>query len=244
MADESGDLDERRMTFGEHLEELRKVIVRSIVAVVVIFAVCFTFFRDQLMNLVTVPVKGILPDVKFIVPAPFDEIFAYFKVCLAVSVFFSAPVVFILLWSFISPGLRKNERKYVHRILPLVFVLFVLGVLFNYFILVPGMLKVIAQFGHRPDFVTMYSVKEWVDFILWFSLILGAVFQLPLVMLLLQKIGIANTEELRAYRKYAILGGFILGALITPGDVIFTEIVIGAVIALLYEAGIWLGKIL
>jgi sec-independent protein translocase protein TatC len=161
-----------------------------------------------------------------------------------VSVFFSAPVVFYLLWTFISPGLRRTERRWVVRILPLTFLLFVLGVLFNYFVLVPGMLEVIANFGRRSDFKTQYSVEEWVSFILWFSLILGAVFQLPLALLLVQKIGIANTAELRAYRKYAVLGGFVLGAVITPGDVIFTEVIVGIVIALLYEAGIWLGRIL
>jgi sec-independent protein translocase protein TatC len=244
VAEGEDDLDERRMTFGEHLEELRKVVVRAIVAVVLIFIVCFSFFRNPLMDLVTRPVKRVLPDAHFIVLGPFDEIFAYFKVCLAVSVFFAAPVVVYLLWTFISPGLRRAERRWVTRILPLTFVLFTLGVLFNHFMLVPGMLEVIANFGHRTDFETQYSVEEWVSFILWFSLILGAVFQLPLASLLLQKIGIVNTAELRAYRKYAIVAGFVLGALITPGDVIFTEIVVGVVIALLYEAGIWLGKVL
>src|SRR5262245_36004311 len=114
-ADDGKEIDERRMTFGEHLEELRRVVVWSIVAIVVIFIVCFSFFSRQLMDLVTQPVERSLPDVKFIILEPFEEFFAHFKVCLAVSAFLAAPVVFALLWSFIRAGLYKKERRWVTR---------------------------------------------------------------------------------------------------------------------------------
>ncbi len=231
------------MPFGEHLEELRRDVIGSLIVFVAIFVVLFTFFLDPIMDLVVGPVKRIFPGQKFIALAPFEAFFAYFKACAAVALFLASPVIFGLVWSFLRPGLYKHERRWVTRLIPLTFVLFALGVLFNYFFLVPGMLKVVSTFGGQIDIETQYSIEQWVGFILWFSLMLGLIFQLPLVLLLLQKIGIVSARDLAGYRKYAILAGFIAGAIITPGDIIVTEVVVGLVIAVLYEAGIWIGKI-
>ena len=230
---------ERRLTVGEHLDELRSCILWALLSVVVCFIFCLAV-QQTLMgvvmrpHLITMGRLGLPPQIKVI---RYQEGFiTLLKVSFIGALVLASPFVIYQIWKFVSEGLEEAERHYCLVFGPISLGCFVLGVLFGYFFLIPlGLRFLLSVLGPevRPD-ITM---AEYVGLVALLTLILGLLFELPLVMLFLSKLGIVTSETYARHRKPALLIAFIAGAVLTPPDP-FTQIMMAVPMMGLYEIGI------
>jgi sec-independent protein translocase protein TatC len=233
-----GENDEQlpEMGFLEHLEELRKRLVRCILAAILGSLACYAFSKpmfDKLME----PMVKVLNKSQFIYTYPPEAFFSYIKISLVAGVFLTSPYIFVQIWRFIAPALYKDERKWIIPIAVFSAVFFVTGALFGYFVVFPYGFKFFASFT-TEQIQFMPKLSEYLGFSLKLLLAFGIVFELPLFVFFLAKLGMVSSKGMRKKRKYAILIGFILSAILTPPDP-FTQSLMAGPIVLLYELSIW-----
>jgi sec-independent protein translocase protein TatC len=226
------------MGFLEHLDELRRRLMRSLIAAFVGMLVCYTFAKD-IFDWLMLPLFEALPEKSsMIYTAPHEAFFTYIKVAFVAGVFLTSPYIFYQVWLFVRPGLYAHERKYIMPISFCSALLFVVGSLFGYFIVFPFAYKFFMSFSDL--FISpMITMKEGFSFALRLLIAFGIVFELPLVIYFLARLGLVTPAGLRTKRKYAILCGFLLSAVLTPPDV-FTQAFMAVPLILLYELGIWI----
>jgi Tat protein translocase TatC len=167
--------------------------------------------------------------------------FIYFmKVCLYFSLFFGGPVLLWEMWQFVAAGLYRNERKVVRLYFPFSASLFLGGVVFGYFVMVPNALYFLAL--QTVTSIQWYqSINGYWTFLLNLTLALGAVFQLPVIMMALSKLDLVEPKTFARYRGHMLIGALLLAAVVTPPDPI-TQLLMAIPITVLYEAGIWIGR--
>jgi len=233
MADE-------KLAFTNHLEELRKRLIICACAVGLGFLVSY-FFSEQIFAVLVMPLKEVLPpDSLLIFTALPEAFFAYLKLAFFTGIFLASPVLLWEIWCFVAPGLYDQEKKYVYPFVIFSTLFFVAGVSFGYFVVFPIAFKFFM--GYSSELIKpLPSVKEYLSFACKMLLAFGIVFELPLFVLFLAKIGIVNEKMLRTQRKYAILGIFITAALITPPDVV-SQILMALPLIILYEISIFVAK--
>ena len=226
-----------KLPFTTHLVELRSRLV--IVASVVMVCSGISFWgRGFLINFLERPLPLGFKDLSFI--SPTEGFFVAMKVSVFSGVFFAFPVILYQTWQFVIPGLKKTEVKFTIPLVCFGSMFFFMGASFAYFIILPIGLKFLLTFG--ADFWTpTITVANYLSFCIKLILGFGAVFELPLIIAFLCKVGLITTKQLIFYRKYALLCSFILSAMLTPPDVI-TQVFMAIPLALLYEVGIWGGK--
>lgn len=239
----TSEIENIRMSLGAHLEELRRRVVYSIIAIVFSFILCW-FFKVQILDMAKRPHKFAMEKVglstELQVLSYQEGFYAYMKLCFITSVFLAYPFVIYQIWKFVSVGLYKKEQRYVLLFLPVSYVAFVVGGLFGYFLLIPfGLQFLIGILG--PGIQPIITMKEYVSFVFLLTVALGLVFQLPLVMLLLSKIGFITPDKFMKWRKYAILVIFIIAAIVTPPDP-FTQSMTAVPMIVLYELGILIAR--
>jgi sec-independent protein translocase protein TatC len=230
---------EVEMTFLDHLEELRWRLIYSIIGVFVGTIICWIFINFLMEDVLLLPAKksGVsLQNLK-----PFGQIMIYMQVAIAGGIILSIPNIFYQLWSFISPALHKNERKYVKSIVVYSTVCFLIGVLFAYFVMLPMTLLFAAQFG-TTTIKNQFAVDEYFSII--FSVLLGSglVFELPMISFFLSKIGILKAQYMRKYRRHAIVVIFIASAFLTPGTDPVSQVILAVPLVLLYEISIFISQ--
>lgn len=240
---------EKRLTLGEHLEELRSRVGWSLLFVLVGLVICFAC-DTPLMTVVLRPYREAIPDVKnadkqLVSLKPAENFMNHLKVAFIGGLFLAAPFVLHQGWKFVSAGLYHAERKAVMTVFPISLGLFLVGCAFGYFVLVPAALTFLL--GYDPENVrTMIDLAEYLDFFFLLTLLTGASFELPLVMTFFAKIGAVTSATYRKKWKLAIFLSFLLGGLLTPSPDPFTQILLAGPLYLLYEAGIlmskWTGK--
>lgn len=224
----------KKLTFIEHLEELRTRIIKSVVFIIIVSGLLYSF-TDTILGFVVRPVGRLV----FIAPA--EAFITSIKIALLGGLYVSSPFILYQIWQFISAGLGKNEKRYASLFGVFSFIFFLLGGFFGYFVIVPIGMKFLLGFG--TDFVTpMISVGRYVSFVGTLSFAFGVVFQLPLAILFLSKVGVVTPQFLSEKRKYAIVIIFILGAILTPPDVI-TQCLMAVPLLVLYELSIFLSKL-
>jgi len=228
--------DEKKMPFLSHLEELRQRLIVCAIAVGVGFAASY-FFAEKLFILLVTPLKAVLPEGEKLIFTNLPEMFlTYLKVSLIAGVLIAAPVVFYELWMFVAPGLYQKEKKYLIPFVVSSTLLFVGGALFGYFIVFPFGFDFFIGFSN--EYVkALPSVKQYFSFSIKLLFAFGLVFELPVVIFFLTKIGLVSVEGLRRKRKYALLLAFVMGAILTPPDVV-TQLMMAGPLILLYELGI------
>jgi sec-independent protein translocase protein TatC len=225
-----------KMTFLEHLEELRVRLIRSLIALVVGFAVCWNF-ADPIFRFLTEPMRKAYPKVQFIATAPGEAFFLYMKVSFFAGIFLAAPFILYQVWAFIAPGLYDHERSYA---VPFIFfgsLFFVMGGLFGHYWLFPMTFEFLSQYG-AGVIAYMPKISEYWSFYSWFLLGLGIVFQLPVVIFVLARIGLVYAGFLARQFKYACLGAFVLSAVITPSGDMVTQSALAVPLIGLYVIGI------
>jgi sec-independent protein translocase protein TatC len=226
------------MTFTEHLNELRVRLVRCLIAVFIGFLACYGF-SEQLFVLLMQPLITLLePSGGSLIYTGLPEaFFTHIKVAALAGLFVASPYVFYQLWMFIAPGLYEGERKYMIPIALCSALCFVTGALFGYFIVFPFGFQFFL--GYASEMIQpMPSVKEYFSFSTSMLFAFGLIFELPLFMFFLSALGVVNYKSLRKYRKFAILGSFVVAAVLTPPDIVSQSLMAGPM-CLLYEVGIW-----
>ncbi len=232
------EASETRLPLTEHLEELRRRLIRALVAVAVGAAFCYAWAEELYRALLRPLLIQLPPDSHLIFTELTEAFLTYFKVALLGGFILASPVVSYQVWRFVSPGLYRKERKIV-----LVFslwstVAFLAGMAFAYFVAVPGIFSFLMSFG-RSVIVPMPSMKDSLSLILRMLLIFGAMFELPLVLYLGGRAGILTPALLRKGRKVAAISVLLLAAVLTPPDAV-SQLIVSVPLYLLYEAGIFL----
>ena len=226
--------DEKRMSFLDHLEELRWRILKSL-AVVILFSIVAYLFSEHLLSFLTRPVPE---DVQLIFTTPTGAFLVSIKVAIIFGILASLPVIFYQIWAFVIPGLLEKEIRLAVAVVASATLCFLLGFAFAYFIILPFGLRFLFSF-QTSYLAPMPDISSYVGFAGRLFLAFGIVFELPLLSFLLSKMGLLTPAFLRSKRRYAIAVIFILAALLTPPDVI-TQILLAAPLILLYEVSIWI----
>ncbi|HVD76766.1 MAG TPA: twin-arginine translocase subunit TatC, partial [Vicinamibacteria bacterium] len=172
-----------RMSFLEHLEELRVRLVHSLVALCVTFAVCWNW-HEEIFHFLTQPLRRAYPDIKFIYTGPSEALILYMKMSFFVGIFIAAPYILYQVWAFIAPGLFAHEKAYAVPFIVFGSLFFIAGGAFGHFYLFPVTFKFLGQYG-GTDLQFLPKVDEYYTFYSWFLLGLGLVFQLPVVIFVL-----------------------------------------------------------
>ncbi len=245
-------MPEGKLPFTGHLTELRKRIFISVAAVMVCFVGAFHFSED-IFRALTLPMHSDLrflteyPFVSFVEKegvkhsliflAPAEALWVHLKIAMIAGILVAVPVLFYQLWKFISPGLVEKEKKYA---MPFIFIasgLFFFGAVFCFVIVIPFAIKFLLTYK-TESLTPMISVERYIDFCLKFILAFGAIFELPLVIVFLARLGVVTPQTLAKNRKYAVLLAFVAAAILTPTPDAFNQVLMAAPIIVLYEGGL------
>ena len=228
--------DEEKQPFTDHLDELRKRMITCFVAVGIGFVASY-FFKERLFNILVAPLQKVMKSGDTLIYTHLPEaFFTFLKTALISGIMVASPVIIYQFWMFVAPGLYNKEKRLLVPILFLSVFFFVGGALFGYFIVFPFGFQFFLSFATdtiRP----MPSMKEYLGFASKLLLAFGLVFELPLVITFLARLGIVSVDFLKKNRKYAILIFFVFAAILTPPDVI-TQFMMAVPLIVLYEISI------
>ena len=228
--------EDDKIPFTGHLEELRKRLVACFIAIGIGFVISYCF-KEKLFEILSNPLISVMgTDDKMIFTGLPEAFFTYLKVALLSGFMLAAPVVLYQFWMFVAPGLYQKERRLLIPIVFLSSVFFVGGALFGYFIVFPFGFKFFLGFASET-IQAFPSMKEYLGFSAKLLLAFGLVFELPLVITFLAKLGIVSVDFLKKNRKYALILFFAGSAILTPPDVV-TQIMMAVPLMLLYEISI------
>ena len=222
-------------SFVDHLTELRKRLIRSLIFIGV-FSVGAWNFRDIFFSLVRQPIQPYLPSRGLIYTAVQESFIAHLKVSILSGVILSCPFWIYQIWKFVEPGLHKKEKKFGLLVIFFGSVLFIMGVLFVYFIVYPLAFEFLLNFGGGVD-QPMIRIHDYLSFFTTTTLVFGFSFELPLVVTLLGMMGLVHQRMLISFRRYALLIICFVSALVTPPDVMSMFLLVGPLYAL-YELSI------
>ncbi len=228
--------EEDKVPFTAHLEELRKRMINCFVAAGVGFVICYAFKQKLFLILSRPLVEAMESGEKFVYTGLPEAFFTYLKSALIGGLILAAPVILYQFWMFVAPGLYKNERRILLPIIFLSTLFFVGGALFGYFVVFPFGFQFFLSFSNeivRP----LPSMKEYLTFASKLLLAFGIVFELPLMITAMARLGLVTVDFLKKNRKYAIVIFFAGAAIITPPDVV-TQIMMALPLMVLYEISI------
>ena len=245
MSPESGQENEEQLAEGtlvSHLVELRSRLIRSALAVLLIF-LCLIPFAERVFTLIATPLMERLPEGATMIATQVASPFLTpFKMSLFVAVFLAMPVILYQTWRFVAPGLYRKEKRFAFPLLLSSIVLFYAGVAFAYFVVFPLMFAFFAAVA--PEGVTMMTdISAYLDFILTIFFAFGLAFEVPIATVMLVWSRLVSLESLGKARAYVFLGAFVMGMLLTPPDAI-SQTLLAVPVYLLYESGLFLAKVL
>lgn len=243
---EEDDIDASKAPLMEHLIELRSRLIKSVIAFLVAFFACFMFAK-QIYNILLWPYEfasGFAPGVKLIYTAPQEFLFTQIKLGMFGAAFISFPVVATQVYMFMAPGLYKHEKAAFRPYLVATPICFLLGAMFVYFVAMPLAMTYFLSMQQaggdgRAEISLLPKVSEYLSLITTLILAFGVCFQLPVILTLLARIGILTSDQLKKARRYAIVGVFILAAVLTPPDVV-SQLALAIPTLLLYEVSVYL----
>ena len=228
--------EEGKAPFTAHLEELRKRLITCFIAVGVGFAICYGF-KEKLFQILVQPLLRVMKTGETLIFTGLPEaFFTYLKVALLSGLMLAAPIIIYQFWMFVAPGLYDREKRLMIPIVFLSSFFFVGGALFGYFIVFPWGFKFFLGFADE-HIRALPSMKEYLGFSAKLLLAFGLVFELPLVITFLAKLGLVSVDFLKKNRKYALLLFFAGAAILTPPDVV-TQIMMAVPLMVLYEISI------
>lgn len=230
-------IEDQKSSVLEHLGELRRRLIRCLIAVLFTSILSF-IFANQIFNILIMPAEGI----NLIFIEMTEMIGTYMKVSFASGVILAMPYLVYQVLMFIFPALTPREKRYILVILPWVALMFIGGVAFGYFILVPPATKFLITFG--SDIASpQIKIGNYISIVIRLLLAIGLVFELPIITTFLARIGVVSPKWLAAKRKLAIVFAFILAAIITPTFDPINQSLVAAPLIILYEMSIWLAKL-
>lgn len=229
--------DDEKMTFLGHLGELRRRLIKSVIAVLITTIISFIFAR-QIFDILILPAEGI----NLIYVEMTEMIGTYMKVSLASGIILAMPYLVYHFLMFVSPALTRKEKKYIYLVLPWVALMFAGGVAFGYFILLPPATHFLITFGSdiaAPEI----RIGNYISVVTRLLLAIGFVFEMPVITTFLARIGVLKPKWLERRRKTAIIFAFILAAIITPTFDPINQSLVAIPLVVLYELSIWLAKL-
>jgi sec-independent protein translocase protein TatC len=236
---------DREMTMLEHLEELRSRLVASMIALIV--GVLVTIIPIPGLNSISglafeaIASQAKSSGVNIVSLRPGETFFTYLEVSLVIGAAIAMPVIIYQLLAFVAPALYENEKKYLYMAVPGVFLSFLCGVAFCYFLTLPFATRFLAGFL-ASEISPTWSIENYVDFVTNFLFWIGVVFELPLLMYFLTKLGVVSAQRLAGFRKYAFVMAFVAGAIITPTPDPINQTIVSLPIYLLFELGVILSR--
>ncbi|MCH7801343.1 MAG: twin-arginine translocase subunit TatC [Chloroflexi bacterium] len=227
----------------EHLLELRRRVTWAAASVVVTTVVAFVF-HQQILQFLMGPAQGFadIPNGKPIYTDLTEFLGVAAKASLVVGIFTSLPFVLYQIVMFIAPGLNPTERRYLYALLPVSLLVFIIGAAFGYWILFPPMVKFLLTFGNEIA-TPLIRISTYINLMLTLLFWMGVIFETPVVIFFLAKIGVVTSEFLARQRRWALVAAFVLGAVITPTIDPINQTIVAVPIIVLYEVGIWLAKL-
>lgn len=230
---------EKDLSLIEHLEELR----RRIIYIIIFFVVSSLFsylFSEKLLKFLIYPIKKYQETLIF--TRPIEAFTSILKICIFSGIIISLPFTLFQIYLFLSPGLTEKERKMVKTLFIFFPFLFLTGMAFSFFIIIPFGIKILFSFG-KGIIKPLISITSYLQFLFILLISMGLIFNLPVFLSSLASLGIISSKFLKDKRKIAIVGAFILSAIITPTTDIFTQIFVAIPLIFLYEISIFLSKI-
>lgn len=224
------------MSFLDHLEELRSRLLKSLIALAVGFGVAWGY-HEEIFHFMVTPLKRANPTLELIATTPTEAIMLYMKMSFFVGIFIAAPFLLYQIWAFISPGLYAHEKGYAIPFVMFGTAFFITGAAFGHYYLFPVTLKFLGEFGGQ-DIKFMPRITEYYDFYSWFLLALGIVFQVPVIIFVLARIGIVTAGFLLRQFKWAVLLAFIVAAVVTPTPDMVTQTLLALPMIALYLLGV------
>ena len=239
-------------TFWEHLDVLRWVILRSL-GVAVVFAITAFCLKDWLFAVVLAPRTSDFITFRLLGVDPFsvhlmntgltEQFMTHMRVAMYAGVLCAAPYIIYELFRFVSPGLYAGERRAGFWIVTSGYVMFMMGTLLNYLLIFPLTVRFLGTYQVSADVDNMLTLQSYIDTLISMSLVMGVIFELPVVCAILGKMGFINGSLMSRYRRHAIVAILIVAAIITPTTDVFTLCIVSLPIWLLYEASILLVKL-
>ena len=229
--------------FISHLTELRDRVIRSLLVILILFGACF-YVAPELMKFLAQPLQHALPPGSHAVfIAGEGAFFTLTKMSLLAAVLLSLPWVLYQAWAFVSPGLYAHERRFVGPLIILSVVFLLVGIGFAYSFVLPVAYKFFFSFAEKTGADVMQDLQRYWDFTLSIFFGFGLAFQVPVVEMLMIKLGMVSVDDLRQARRYVLVGAFVVAAVLTPPDVL-SQFMLAIPLMLLYELGIFLGGFL
>jgi sec-independent protein translocase protein TatC len=232
------------MTIFEHLDELRTRLIIAGLGTAAGMIIALVFLTWPVMGLLSQPPSlfGQPVELKLVALRPTETFVTFMKVSLATGVALAMPVIVSQVLLFILPALHKHERRYLFIAIPFVTLAFAAGLAFSYFLVIPFAVRYLLGFG-APGIEAMWSIEEYLSFITALMFWIGVSFETPIVLFFLAKLGVVDVTTLGRYRKYALIGSFIIAAIITPTPDPVNQAIVAIPMYLLYELGILLARV-
>lgn len=239
-------------SFWDHLDELRSRIIRVLLIIVISTVVAF-LLKEPLFNVVLAPRSSEFVSYRLLGVSAFsihlintgltEQFMVHMRTSLYIGVLLASPYIIYEMFSFVSPGLYDNERRYALWIVGSAYVMFILGTLLNYFLVFPLTVRFLGTYQVSADVTNMLTLQSYIDTLISMSFLMGVLFELPVVCWLLGRIGIINAQMMGAYRRHAIVAILVLAAIVTPTTDVFTLFVVALPIWILYELSVLIVKL-
>lgn len=239
--------DSGELTFWEHLDVLRGSLIRMLLAAVLAGVLAFVF-KDLLFAVVLAPADDSFVTYRLLKAEPFsiklintgltEQFMVHMKVALLAGLLIASPYLLYVLFRFISPALYENERRYSVRLTVSAYIMFIVGIVVNYFVVFPLTVRFLGTYQVSTDVANMLTISSYVDTLAAMSLVFGIVFEIPVISWLLARFGLLKSWWMSRYRRHAIVVILIIAAVITPTSDMFTMLIVSLPVWLLYEASV------
>ncbi len=228
-------------TFLTHLFELRDRLIKSVAALLVVF-LGLVYWAPDIFHLFSKPLLDALPNGgRMIVTDVTGSFFVPMKVTMLVAFLGALPVIMYQLWAFIAPGLYKHERQLILPIVTSSYILFIAGMAFAYFLVFPTVFQFMAHYNAPLGADMATDIDKYLSFAMTTFLAFGLTFEVPVVVVVLVKLGMVRIKKLKEIRPYIIVGAFVIAAVVTPPDVL-SQLLLAVPLCLLYELGILVAR--
>lgn len=238
-------------TFWDHLDALRSSLIRMSIAVV-LFAMVAFILKDLLFAIILAPRSSDFVTYQLMGAEPFslhlmntgltEQFMIHMRTAVYAGTLAASPYILYELFRFVSPALYQNERRYALWIVGSAYIMFIVGTLVNYFVVFPLTVRFLGTYQVSPDVANMLTLQSYIDTLLGMGLVMGVVFELPVVCGLMGRMGLLTDRWMSDYRRHAVVAILIVSAIITPTTDVFTLFIVALPIYLLYEVSIWIVK--
>ena len=234
-------------TFWDHLDVLRASLIRMAIAVVIFGIVAF-YMKEALFSIVLAPCSSDFITYRLLGAEAFhihlmntgltEQFMIHMRTAIYAGLLVASPCILYELFRFVSPGLYQNERHYAVWIVGAAYLMFIIGTLINYFVVFPLTVRFLGTYQVSPDVANMLTLQSYIDTLLGMSLVMGVVFELPVVCALMGRMGLLTDHFMAEYRRHAVVAILVVAAIITPTTDVFTLFIVALPIYLLYEVSI------